>query len=125
MRVIIAGCRDFSDYEFISYNLKEHPWTCVGGPLEEFIYGKARGVDMAAWDYFYHERQLPEDKIKGFPYESNYGKAGGPIRNRKMAEYGTNLIAFWDGKSRGTLNMITEAVLANCEVCIIPIPKKK
>lgn len=45
--------------------------------------------------------------IKNFPADwDKYGKAAGPIRNAQMAEYADYLIAFWDGKSRGTKNMI-------------------
>ena len=39
---------------------------------------------------------------------NKHGKAAGPIRNRQMAEYADCLIAVWDGKSRGTKNMIDE-----------------
>ncbi|WP_197026348.1 hypothetical protein [Polaribacter sp. Hel_I_88] len=42
-----------------------------------------------------------------FPAEWNkFGKAAGPVRNKEMAIYADALIAFWDGKSRGTKNMI-------------------
>lgn len=42
------------------------------------------------------------------------GKAAGPIRNAQMAKYASEgakgiLVAFWDGKSKGTKNMIQEA----------------
>lgn len=48
--------------------------------------------------------------LKEFPaHWSKNGKAAGPMRNRKMAEYADALIAFWDGKSHGTKNMIKEA----------------
>lgn len=48
-----------------------------------------------------------EISVKGFPADWNtHGKAAGPIRNKQMAEYGEALIAFWDGKSRGTKNMM-------------------
>lgn len=40
---------------------------------------------------------------------SKYGNAAGPIRNREMAKQADALIAFWDGKSKGTENMILEA----------------
>ena len=35
-----------------------------------------------------------------------YGRAAGPRRNKQMAEYADALLAYWDGKSRGTKNMI-------------------
>ena len=40
---------------------------------------------------------------------TKHGKAAGPIRNRLMAENADALVAVWDGKSRGTRNMIDEA----------------
>jgi hypothetical protein len=48
--------------------------------------------------------------LKIFPAQwSIYGKGAGYIRNREMAQYADALIAFWDGKSKGTKNMIDEA----------------
>ena len=50
------------------------------------------------------ENNIP---IKFFPaLWDQYGKSAGMIRNKQMAEYGDFLLAFWDGKSHGTKNMI-------------------
>jgi hypothetical protein len=38
-----------------------------------------------------------------------YGRKAGPIRNRLMAENAEALIAIWDGKSRGAMDMIKQA----------------
>lgn len=38
-----------------------------------------------------------------------HGKSAGPIRNRQMAEYADALVLIWDGKSRGSANMLEEA----------------
>lgn len=35
-----------------------------------------------------------------------HGKSAGYKRNQEMANVSTHLIAFWDGKSRGTKHMI-------------------
>ena len=44
-----------------------------------------------------------------FPADwDKHGRAAGPIRNKQMADYADVLIAVWDGKSRGTKNMIDE-----------------
>lgn len=57
------------------------------------------------------QRKLP---LRRFPAEWNkYGKMAGPMRNAQMMSYAKEgipaLVAFWDGKSRGTKNMINTA----------------
>lgn len=47
-----------------------------------------------------------------------YGKRAGHIRNRQMAECSEALIALWDGKSKGTQNMINVAGELNLRVFI-------
>jgi len=70
------------------------------------VSGTARGADQLGERYAKERGYF----IQRFPADWNaYGKAAGYIRNRKMAEYADALIAFWDGKSRGTLNMISLA----------------
>lgn len=100
MRTIIAGSRDCTDIETLYIALQGVTWG-----MSEIVSGGCRGVDLLG-EEFARRCKLP---IKRFPYESKYGKAGGPIRNRKMANYSDALIALWDGKSAGTKNMIEEA----------------
>lgn len=74
-----------------------------------------RGADTLG-ERFAKENGYP---IKYFPADWNkYGKAAGVIRNEEMAKYAAEyededdegiLVAFWDGKSRGTKNMIDNA----------------
>lgn len=102
MKTIIAGCRGFNDYnllkEKVDYYRKDHV-------ISEVVSGTARGADYLGEEYA-NENGIP---IKSFPADwENYGKAAGPIRNRQMAEYADVLIAVWDGKSKGTNNMIIE-----------------
>ena len=56
-------------------------------------------------------------------YWDEYGKSAGPIRNRQMLNYALGaeaiVVAFWDGKSRGTANMINIAKRSNAEVHVI------
>lgn len=50
--------------------------------------------------------------IKEFPADWRMsGYAAGPIRNKKMAEWCTHAIGFWDEVSRGTANMCAHVVL--------------
>lgn len=52
---------------------------------------------------------------------SKHGNAAGPIRNQEMAKLGAALcFAFWDGKSRGTLNMIECAARAGIPIHVVP-----
>jgi len=102
MKVIIAGSRNFNDQYFIDSKLKFYlsQLKCT-----ELIHGGCRGVDALAGRYAI-ENDIP---YKLFLADwDKYGKSAGPRRNAEMAEYGDYLIVFWDGKSRGTKNMISE-----------------
>ena len=48
-----------------------------------------------------------------------YGKSAGYRRNTEMADYADALIAFWDGKSRGTAHMIKIAKERNLKIRLI------
>ena len=59
-------------------------------------------------------------KINYFPADwKTFGKSAGYIRNQEMAENADALVAFWDGKSRGTANMIDIAQRYNLRVRIV------
>ena len=104
-RVIVAGSRDFHDYGFL---LNKLDWALSNREASgiTIVSGGAKGVDALgeryAKDYGLSIERYPADW-------STHGKAAGPIRNRQMAENADALAAFWDGKSRGTKNMIEEA----------------
>ena len=99
-RVIIAGGRDFNDYD----HLKSKCDLFISSLYNiEVVSGCAKGAD-ALGERYAEERGF---KIKRFPADwENNGKAAGSIRNKQMAEYADYLIAFWDGHSKGTLNML-------------------
>lgn len=104
IRVVICGSRDYNDYDFF---WKHTSWLTgrIYEGMIEIVSGGASGADAMA-KRFANETFLP---YKEFPADCNKnGKSDVPIRNREMAKYGTHLIAFWDGKSKGTKNMIDE-----------------
>lgn len=102
-RVIIAGGRDFDQYSLLEFQCDR---LLVRKPRVMVVSGGARGADMLG-ERFATRRHYP---IKRFSADwERYGNAAGPIRNKQMAEYADALIAFWDGHSRGTRNMITLA----------------
>lgn len=112
-KVIIAGGRDFSDYEY----LRASADSDLAGISEdiEIVSGEAKGADSLG------ERYAKEKgySVKLFPAEwDKYGRAAGPRRNADMAAYADALIAFWDGKSRGTKNMIDKATAKGLKVSV-------
>lgn len=101
MRVIIAGGRDYNNYETLLDAVEES-----GFRIDVVVSGGAAGVDHLG-EIYAAEMNL---KLAVFNADwSTHGRAAGPIRNRKMSENADALIAIWDGKSRGTKNMIETA----------------
>lgn len=79
----------------------------------------AKGVDTLGEQW----ANINSVAVKRFPADWNkYGRGAGPVRNRQMSEYGDALIAIWDGKSRGTENMIEEARKRNLRIFIFIVP---
>lgn len=91
-------------------------------PIEFVVTGGARGVDEWA-DKAAGDRGL--DRVVVPANWKRDGKAGGPIRNRRMAsllrpEAGDFVIAFRaEGESRGTDDMIRQAKARGVEVEIV------
>lgn len=98
MKLIVAGSRDFTDYEFLKKTLDK---LLINQTDIEIVCGMARGADLLGKRYA-EERGYP---VKEMPANWDLGKRGGYIRNREMAQYGTHLVAFWNG-SKGTGHMI-------------------
>ena len=120
LRVIVAGSRMFNDYDLLKNVLsdfvKHH-----GTERITIISGGAAGADQLG------ERYARENKIlfKVFPAQWNiHGKRAGYLRNLQMMNYAIEvgnsyLIAFWDGKSKGTKHMIDNAKKNGMTVNII------
>ena len=101
MRIIVAGGRDFNNYGILCCVLAQHV-----NLDDTIISGDAHGADTlgARWAEANH---IP---VKYYRADWDYyGHAAGFIRNAEMAENADMLIAFWDGKSKGTAHMIKTA----------------
>lgn len=106
-RVVVAGCRDFNNYELA----KEYIDLMIKNIRKEhtlvFVSGCCTGADMLG------ERYAAENgfEIERYPADwDKYGKSAGPKRNKEMACIADFVICFWDGKSNGTKSMIDYAV---------------
>jgi ABC-type enterochelin transport system substrate-binding protein len=113
MKVIIAGGRNFNDYN----KLRESCDNILVNQNEvEIVSGTAAGADTLGERY----AQEKGYEVKKFPAQWDlYGKSAGYKRNQQMAEYADGLIAFWDGKSKGTKHMIDIANKMGLKVRVI------
>ena len=118
MKVIIAGGRDFDNYNLLTTTIsnfeKEH------GKVTEVISGTARGADILGESY----ANVNNITVKKFsPDWDNLGKRAGYVRNTEMAAYAKKhngfLIVFWDKKSKGTKHIIDYAKKIKLETIVI------
>lgn len=128
LRIIIAGSRTFNDYKLLQDKIMElltdmDDTDIIENPSQvKFISGTARGADVLgeqfAYTWGYEVLRFPADW-------DGLGKRAGYVRNAEMAKYAIAdgnygvLIAFWDGKSKGTKHMIDLAEKNGLEVHIV------
>jgi hypothetical protein len=114
MKIIIAGSRTFTNYKKLSE-------VC-----DQFLQDQT-DIEIVSGAYYKGADKLGEQyaiekgfKLTKFPADWNkYGKAAGPKRNEQMAKYADTLIAFWDGKSRGTKHMVEVAGILGFKTIIV------
>lgn len=113
MRLIIAGGRDFDDYSLLCDEVTQF----IGDEKDvTIISGLARGADTLGCRFAY-EMNYP---LEGFAAEwHRYGRSAGIRRNKYMAKQADSLIAFWDGRSPGTMHMIDFAHEKGLKVKVI------
>ncbi len=104
MKVAVIGSRKIKDIDLEEY---------LPSDLTEIVSGGAIGVDTLAKEYAIENgikltEFLPEYEI--------YGRYAPLERNIKIIDYADKVIAFWDGKSKGTL-----FVIKNCEMKEVPV----
>ena len=116
-KVIIAGGRDFDDYEYMSTKLDElfkDPNTFNNNTIK-VISGMAKGADTLGIQY------ADENKLTKILFPANwkeYPRIAGFLRNNDMLSIATHLIAFWDRKSNGTKHMIEIAQMKGIPVWV-------
>jgi hypothetical protein len=113
MKLIIAGSRAFADYQHAEVALLP---LLEGGDVDEVISGGAYGAD-AVGEAWANEHGIPVTVY--LPDLKKHGKKAGILRNVEMAKEADALVAFWDGKSRGTKHMIEEAKRQGLKVQVV------
>lgn len=116
-KVIIAGGRDFDDWSYLvnaSMNTLKHVLYEMEYDVMVFC-GKAKGADTLGERF----AKIHNFEVKEFPADwDTHGKKAGFLRNEEMAREADMLIAFWDGESKGTKNMIDNALKYGLETHI-------
>ena len=83
--------------------------------VTEIVSGGAKGIDSCARDY----AQENNIKLTEFlPQYEKYGKGAPLKRNLQIINYSDEVLAFWDGKSRGTKYVIDQCRKNNKKVTI-------
>lgn len=96
MKVAVVGSRSFEDYALLKKTLDE-----LYPNITLIVSGGARGADSLS------EQYAKEEGIRTLIFKPDWekhGRAAGFIRNRDIVENSDHVVAFWDGKSRGTKN---------------------
>lgn len=94
MKIAIVGTRNLTINDISKYL----PTECT-----EIVSGGAKGIDKCATD-FAVKKGLK--LVEFLPRYEKYGRGAPIIRNRQIVDYADKVIAFWDGKSKGTLSVI-------------------
>jgi hypothetical protein len=103
LKVIVAGGRDFQDFDLLSKKL-DILFSKRADVV--IISGMADGVDSLAVKYA-EDNKL---RVSEFPAQwAKHGRASGFRRNVEMARYADACVCFWNGKSPGTKHMIDTA----------------
>ena len=114
MKLAIIGSRNFADFETLSSAARSMATS-------EIVSGGAKGTDTLAERYAKENGLpvtvfLPKFKIdKSVPYHPRWFLE----RNKEIVGYSDAVLAFWDGKSKGTLFTIEHAKKTGKPVTII------
>ncbi|WP_317855497.1 DNA-processing protein DprA [Chakrabartyella piscis] len=98
MKVAVIGSRNLSIENLENYLPKN---------TTEIVSGGAKGIDTCARNYALEHNLLLKEFL---PNYSEFGRAAPIRRNIEIIAYADYVLAFWDGKSKGT-----EFVIKQCK----------
>lgn len=102
-KLIVAGGRDFNDAAALETKLYDLADGALAFKNVSIVSGMARGADALGFAF------AKTNNIQCYEFSADwdkYGKSAGFRRNADMAYFADGLLAFWDGKSKGTKHMI-------------------
>ena len=107
MKLAVIGSRKLTGILIENY---------VDAEVDEIVSGGAVGIDTCAAEY---ARNNGLKLTEFLPQYDRYGRAAPLMRNKTIVEYADKIIAFWDGKSKGTLFVIDYAKSLNKSIRIV------
>lgn len=106
MKIAIIGSRGLKPFDIGEYLPKD---------ITEIVSGGAKGVDSYAEEYANKNGIV----VKVFlPKYEKYGRGAPLKRNLEIIDYSDTVIAFWDGKSRGTKFVIDKCKALGKEIIV-------
>ena len=102
-RLAVIGSRDFPRFDMARWHVSRLPDDTI------IVSGGARGVDQVAVEAAV-DRGLDVEVY--LPDYGRYGRGAPLVRNDEIVEACDEVLAFWDGESRGTKYTIDRAVRA-------------
>lgn len=128
MRVAFVGCRPESwrDVERVKRVVRSRVWDAFhnhhGSDTLTFVSGRGRGVDTWAEEAFdevitKHPHLVAKRIFR--PDWNTYGKGAGFQRNGQIVAASDRVVAFWDGKSKGTKDTMDKALNAQVELEVL------
>ena len=127
MKIAIIGGRDFNDYELVKKimsKLPKQPTLIVSGGAkgadtlgEQWAdeFGVYKQIFHARWNDLTTKPRYIKTRYDGVKYNA----LAGFNRNKDIINNSDLVIAFWDGKSKGTLDSITNAGEKGKQVIIV------
>ena len=113
MTLGIVGSRTFRDYNLLWSHIRKNLKVQDIGLI---VSGGAQGADKLG-ERFAYEHNIPTKIF--LPDWEKYGKRAGFVRNAEIVALADEVIAFWDGSSRGTKHTIQLCKLNDIPVKII------
>jgi hypothetical protein len=112
MQITVIGSRTFEDYRLLCLVLDEYQITRI-------ISGGAKGADLMAERYA-QGKGLPTLILN--PEYGKFGKGAPFMRNHQIVDAAEQIVAFWDGESRGTAHSLAYARKKGKPVRIVTFP---
>ena len=119
MVISVIGSRGFANYEQLTQELDNLVRT-TGQPITAIVSGGALGADTMAAEY---ARERGIDLVVHRPDYAKFGRLAPLIRNQAIIDACTLVVAFWDGRSKGTAHSLRLAKRRGIKmVVIVPLP---